>query len=129
MPRLWRKVLRTSRRRQERQRIERHLDCTWLSQWGEERCRISSLSPTGCYIDSRFTTPAVGTVVQDITILLATGDLVLQGTVLDSMRGVGFAVRFTDVDEETRYRLSVLVQDLHTTVEDRIGGCTTPALR
>jgi len=113
-------------RRQERQRIERHLDCTWLSQWGEERCRISSLSPTGCYIDSRFTTPAEGTLVQDITIPLPTGNLVLQGTVLDSMRGVGFAVRFTDVDEDIRDRLSVLVQDLQATIEDRIGGCTTP---
>src|SRR5262247_2224637 len=112
MPRLWRKVLRTSRRRQERQRIERHLDCTWLSQWGEERCRIISLSPTGCYIDSRFTTPAEGTVVQDITIPLATGSLTLQGTVIDTIRGVGFAVRFTDLDKDTRDSLNVLIRDL-----------------
>ena len=130
MPRLWRSALwggnriRTGRR-QKRQRIERRFDCTWLSAWGEERCHISSLSPTGCYIDSRFTTPREGTVVQDITIPLATGTLSLQGTVIDAMRGVGFAVRFIKLDKDTRDRLSVLIRDLQTTV-DSIGGCSTP---
>jgi hypothetical protein len=100
-----------------------------LSTWGEEKSRISSLSPTGCYIDSRFTTPAEGTVVQDITITLATGSLTLQGTVIDTMRGIGFAVRFTELDKHTRDTLSVLIRDLQTTVEDRIGGCSTPAGR
>jgi hypothetical protein len=131
MPRLWRRPLWWGRHggRQKRQRIERQFDCTWLSTWGEEKSRVSSLSPTGCYIDSRFTTPAEGTVVQDITITLPTGSLTLQGTVLDTMRGVGFAVRFTDVDKDTRNSLSVLIRDLQTMGEDRIGGCFTPAGR
>jgi PilZ domain-containing protein len=133
MPRLWRTALwRGNRRngpRQQRQRIERQFDCTWLSTWGEEKSRISSLSPTGCYIDSRFTTPAEGTPIQDITITLPTGSLTVQGTVLDAMRGVGFAVRFTDVDKDTRNSLSVLIRDLQTMGEDRIGGCFTPAGR
>jgi PilZ domain len=131
MPRLWRRPLWWGRhgRREKRQRIERQFDCTWLSTWGEEKSRISSLSPTGCYIDSRFTTPAEGTVVQDITITLPTGSLTLQGTVLDTMRGVGFAVRFTDIDKDTRNSLSVLIRDLQTMGEDRIGGCFTPAGR
>jgi PilZ domain len=133
MPRLWRTALwrgnLRSGRRQQRQRIERQFDCTWLSTWGEEKSRISSLSPTGCYIDSRFTTPAEGTVVQDITITLPTGSLSVQGTVLDTMRGVGFAVRFTDIDTDTRNSLSVLIRDLQTMGEERIGGCFTPAGR
>ena len=131
MPRLWRKALGSGRngRRQQRQRLERHFDCTWLSTWGEEKSRISSLSPTGCYIDSRFTTPPEGTVVEDITITLPIGDVALQGTVINTMRGIGFAVRFTDVDKDTRDRLSVLIRDLQTTGEERIGGCSTPAWR
>ena len=131
MPRLWRRALgwENDGRRQTRQRIERDFDCTWLSTWGEEKARISSLSPTGCYIDSRFTTPADGTVVPDITIALDTGSLTIQGTVINSMRGIGFAVRFTELDRDTRDRLSVLIRDLQATLEDRIGGCSTPAGR
>jgi hypothetical protein len=133
MPRLWRTALgrgnQPGGRRQQRQRIERQFDCTWLSTWGEEKTRISSLSPTGCYIASRFTTPAEGTVVEDITIALPIGRLTVQGTVLDTMRGVGFAVRFTDLDKDTRDSLSVLIQDLQTTGEDRIGACFTPIQR
>lgn len=125
---LWQRALWWGRHdhRQKRQRIERHFDCTWLSAWGEEKTRISSLSPTGCYIDSRFTTPAEGTVVQDLTIALPTGSLTVQGTVLDTMRGIGFAVRFTDLDGDTRDSLSVLIRDLRTTGEERIGACFTP---
>ena len=133
MPRLWRTALgrgnQPGGRRQQRERIERQFDCTWLSTWGEEKSRISSLSPTGCYIDSRFTTPPEGTVVQDITIALPIGSLTFQGTVLDTIRGVGFAVRFTDIDEDTRNSLSVLIRHLQTMGEDRIGGCFTPAGR
>ena len=131
MPRLWQRSPWRGRdgRRQQRQRIERHFDCTWLSTWGEEKTRISSLSPTGCYIDSRFTTPAQGTVVEDITIALPIGRLTVQGTVLDTMRGTGFGERFTDLEKDTRDSLSVLIQDLQTTGEDRIGACFTPITR
>jgi hypothetical protein len=113
MPRQWLRAWRGSRglcdSRQQRQRIERYFDCTWLSVWGEQRSRVSSLSPTGCYVDSRFTVPAEGTVVRDITLTLTTGTLTLQGTVVATMRGVGFAVRFTELDKDTRDRLSALI--------------------
>jgi len=68
-------------------------------------------------------------VVEDITITLPIGSLTVQGTVLNTMRGIGFAVRFNDLDEETRDSLSVLIQDLQTTGEDRIGACFTPIRR
>ena len=95
---------------ERRQRIERYFDCTWLSEWGTERGRVSSLSPTGCYVESRFTVPAEGVVVEDITIAVPTGSLTLRGTVLTAMRGVGFALRFIEPDIHMRESLSALVQ-------------------
>ena len=119
MPRQWFRAWRGSRglsdSRQQRQRIERYFDCAWLSVWGEQRSRVSILSPTGCYIDSRFTVPAEGTVVRDITLTLPTGTLTLQGTVIATMRGVGFAVRFTELDKDTRDRLSALISSVRQT--------------
>jgi PilZ domain-containing protein len=116
MPRQWLRVWRWNRglrdRRQQRQRIERYFDCTWRSVWGEQRSRISSLSPTGCYIDSRLTAPAEGTVVRDLTLAFPTDTLILRGTVLATMRGIGFAVRFTDLDDDTRDRLSALISSV-----------------
>jgi hypothetical protein len=95
------------RERRQRQRTELYFDCSWVSVWGEERSRVSSLSPTGCYIESR-STPAEGTVVRDITIHLPAGPITLQGTVISAMRGVGFAVRFTEVTKDAVDRLSAL---------------------
>ena len=46
--------------RRQRQRIEGYFDCSWMSVWGDQKARISSISPTGCYIDSRFTVPPPG---------------------------------------------------------------------
>ena len=88
-----------------------YFDCTWLSAWGEETARISSLSPTGCYIEGRFSVPPKGAVVPDITVTLPTGRIILQGTVIEATRGIGFAVRFIELDTHTRDRLSDLVED------------------
>jgi len=112
MPRRWLTALWFGkRRRQQRQRIVRYFDCTWLSAWGEETARISSLSPTGCYIESRFSVPPEGAVVPDITVTLPTGRIILQGTVIEATRGIGFAVRFIELDTHTRDRLGDLVED------------------
>lgn len=97
---------------QQRQRIGRYLDCVWLSAWGEERSRISSLSPTGCYIESRFTVPVDGTLIPEIIVTMPTGSVVVKGIVTDATRGIGFAVRFTDVDPETRRHLHAFVQSV-----------------
>jgi len=97
-------------RRQRPQRIARYFDCTWVTAWGEERARVSSLSLTGCYIESRFSVPPDGEAVRDLTIALPTERVNLQGTVLNAMSGVGFAVRFIDIDTKTRERLSALIQ-------------------
>ena len=99
----------TGPERRQRQRTEQYFDCTWISVWGEERSRVSSLGPTGCYIESR-STPTEGTDVPEIVIQLASGPITLQGTVISAMRGVGFAVRFTEVSQDADERLSALVQ-------------------
>jgi PilZ domain-containing protein len=111
MPQRWFRALRSGKRgRRQRQRISRYFECTWQSQWGEERSRISSLSPNGCYIENRLTVPPEGAVIQELTVAVPTGRLNLRGTVIDAMPGVGFAVRFSTLDADTRNRLRVLVQ-------------------
>ena len=96
-------------RRRQRQRIERYFECDWLSAWGEEKTRVSSISPTGCFIDSRFTVPPQGTSVQEISVALPGGSVTVGGTVLAATPGIGFAVRFTEVDDATRARLRAVV--------------------
>ena len=91
-------------------RQARHFDCTWQSAWGVQRSRVSSLSPTGCYIEDRFTVPAQGDVLPDLTVDLPIGPVNLQGTVIDAMPGVGFAVRFIRVDADTRECLTAFVR-------------------
>lgn len=99
--------------RRRRQRIVQYFDCTWSSEWREESARISNLSPTGCYIESRFTVPAQGTVVSDLTVSLPTGAITLQGTVIDATPGVGFAVRFTQLDTHAHDCLNALARATH----------------
>jgi PilZ domain len=110
MPQGWLRALRGGKpedrgkpedNRRRRQRLVRYFDCTWSSQWGEERARISNISPTGCYIESRFSVPAKGTVLTDLTFTLSTQPLTIQGTVIDATPGVGFAVRFIQPDSHT----------------------------
>lgn len=79
-----------------------------MSDWSEERSRVSNVSPTGCYIECRTVAPPAGTPLAAITIKLPHGDITLQGTVVHALRGVGFAVHFTDVDEDAHARLSAL---------------------
>jgi hypothetical protein len=88
----------------------------WVSQRFVDfnsRICLSEMHPrairVGSRVDSRFTVPAEGTVVREITLTLTTGTLTLQGTVIAAMRGVGFAVRFTELDKDTRDRLSALI--------------------
>jgi hypothetical protein len=48
-------------------------------------------------------------VVRDLTIGLPTGRVNLQGTVVNATSGVGFAVRFFDLDTKTREGLSAFI--------------------
>lgn len=114
-----RTLLSGSRSRQQRQqpfrppRVSSYFDCIWHSAWGEEQARVSSLSVTGCYIETRLSVPEAGTVIRDLAITLPTGRLSVTGTVIDPIRGIGFAMRFGELDTDTRDRLSALVQATH----------------
>lgn len=96
--------------RRQAERLGRYFDCAWTSEWGTQSGRVNSLSPAGCYIESRVLVPAAGATVRDIIITLDDGTIVLQGTAVDPMPGVGFAVRFTGLDAETHARLNDLVR-------------------
>jgi hypothetical protein len=87
--------------RRTRRRIVQYFDCTWSSAYREERARISNISPTGCYIESRFSVPEQGTELADLTVSLSTGSLILPATVITTTPGVGFAVRFAQLDPQT----------------------------
>ena len=89
--------------------MARYFDCSWLGPWGEERARVSSLSLTGCYIESRFSVPPDGVVIRELAIALPTGTINLEGTVVDAISGVGFAVQFSQVDAKARESLNVLI--------------------
>lgn len=107
----WFKVARQAwEHRQRRQRIYRYFDCRWQSAWGPERSRISSLSPTGCFIEDRFTVPHSGEEIEELAFELPTGHVNTRGLVLDAMPGIGFAVRFLTLDARTRNCLITLVQ-------------------
>jgi hypothetical protein len=107
----WFKALRLERQhRQQRQRIVRYFDCTWQSVWGPQRSRISSISPTGCYIEDRFTVPPEGEQVPDLTVKLPSGDICVEGMVTDATPGIGFAVRFTRIDPDARVHLLALIR-------------------
>ena len=95
--------------RRRHQRVERYFECAWRSEWGEEHSRASNLSEGGCYVESRRAV-SQGTHLSAITIMLPTGEITVQGVVVHAIRGVGFAVQFTEVDPEARAGLSALAQ-------------------
>lgn len=94
--------------RPQRQRIERYFECNWVGSGGEVETRVRSISPTGCYIDSRLAVPPEGTRVREIHVALPGGCITVEGMVLQTRPGDGFAVRFTSVDTATRAMLSNL---------------------
>ena len=90
--------------RRRHPRVEQYFECAWHSEWGQERSRASNLSEGGCYIESRRAV-AQGTRLPAITIMLPTGEINVQGVVVHSIRGVGFAVQFIEVDADAHARL------------------------
>ena len=96
--------------RRQHPRTDRYFDCTYTTAWGSAEGRVNSLSPNGCYIESRTAALAGGTILEDVTISLPAGPLSLRGVVINPTRGVGFAVQFSDVDADAQKTLSDLNQ-------------------
>ena len=95
--------------RRSRPRLSVHLDAVWHG--GEERhsARVTDLSEGGCYLDS------VGDVmlgeIVAFRVLLPDDDwLYLEGEVRHHHYGIGFGVRFVDLNEEQVEKLLRLLE-------------------
>lgn len=98
-----------SNNRRSDPRVPHYFDCRWYGKWGGTDARLDDLSVGGCHIVNRFSTPSAGETV-DIEIIGATAEpLALAGEVVDVQRGVGFAVRFGELDEDTRAQVDALI--------------------
>lgn len=95
--------------RRSKPRLSVHLDAVWHG--GEERhsARVTDLSEGGCYLDT-VGEVMVGEVVA-FRVLLPDDDwLYLEGEVRHHRHGLGFGVRFIDLNEEQTQKLSWLLQ-------------------
>lgn len=95
--------------RRAKPRLSVHLDAVW--QGGEERhsARVTDLSEGGCYLDT------VGEVMSGeivaFRVLLPDGDwLYLEGEVRHHHHGLGFGVKFVDLNEEQTANLLFLLK-------------------
>ena len=107
--------------RRSRPRLSVHLDAVW--DGGEERhsARITDLSEGGCYLDTVGEVMA-GEIVA-FRVLLPDDDwLYLEGEVRHHRHGMGFGVRFIDLNEEQTEKLLRLLQI------DREAGPEAPAI-
>ena len=95
--------------RRSKPRLSVHLDAVWHG--GEERhsARITDLSEGGCYLYT-VGEVMVGEVVA-FRVLLPDDDwLYLEGEVRHHRHGLGFGVRFIDLNEEQTEKLLVLLK-------------------
>ena len=98
--------------RRSKPRLSVYLDAVW--QGGEERhsARVTDLSEGGCYLDT-VGDVMVGEIVA-FRVLLPDDDwLYLEGEVRHHRHGLGFGVRFVDLNEEQMEKLLRLLQIAH----------------
>jgi hypothetical protein len=86
------------------------LEGTWSGSLN--RCRITSLSLSGCFIDT-MSPPRAGGIVRVELHSPDEGPITVKGEVVASDHvGMGFAVRFVDLAPETREKLARIVDRL-----------------
>ncbi|SRR6266498_449945 len=96
--------------RRSKPRLTVSLDAVWDSTDGRQSARITNLSEGGCYLDT------VGeTLSGDIVcfrLLMPNHDdwLYLEGEVRHYTAGVGFGVRFTDLNEDQEDKIALLIK-------------------
>lgn len=95
-----------SEERREFTRINHPIEGTWRGASGASPCRISDISPKGCFIQS-LAAPVVG----DVTTLVINHDtpVEVRGRVAYTEPGMGFAVEFVDLDDAARESLDHLI--------------------
>ena len=94
--------------RREKPRLGVNLDAVWDRE-GKKSARVTDLSEGGCYLDT------VGEVMTGaivaFRVLLSDGDwLYLEGEVRHHRPGLGFGVRFVDLNDEQHEKLLLLLQ-------------------
>ena len=75
------------------------------------RCRVTSLSLSGCFIET-MALPQPGSRVSVELHVLDQESIPIEGEVVDSDQGMGFSMRFGDLTPETRERLTRVVDTL-----------------
>ena len=95
--------------RREKPRLSVDLDALWDCNESRASARVTDLSEGGCYLDT------VGEVMTGeivaFRVLLPDGDwLYLEGEVRHHRFGVGFGVRFVDLNDEQHEKLLLLLQ-------------------
>lgn len=79
------------------------LECSW-----HRDARVTDVTSSSCYVDSP-RVPAPGTHVE-FTINLEGAAIRVDGTVIHAIPRLGFAMRFADLDMETRIRLHAILE-------------------
>src|SRR5215204_4347126 len=95
--------------RRSKPRLSVHLDAEWHGAEERHSAQITDLSEGGCYLD------AVGEVMAGeivaFRVLLPEGDwLYLEGEVRHHHHGLGFGVRFVELNEEQTRNLRFLLK-------------------
>jgi hypothetical protein len=96
--------------RRSKPRLNVSLDAVWDSTKGRQSARVTNLSEGGCYLDT------VGETLSGelacFRILMPNEDdwLYLEGEVRHYTPGVGFGVRFLDLNQEQEENLALLIK-------------------
>jgi hypothetical protein len=107
--------------RRSHPRVSHAFDCRWFGKWGATDAELDDLSATGCHVVCRLTTPSIGDSV-DIEVLRTTKEpLALSGEVIQVERGVGFSVRFVELEAEIRDQIESLIAEARLS-NRRAGG-------
>ena len=95
--------------RRSKPRLSVYLDAVWHGIEERHSARVTDLSDGGCYLDT-VGEVMVGEIVA-FRVLLPDDDwLYLEGEVRHHRHGMGFGVRFVDLNEEQTEKLSRLLQ-------------------
>jgi hypothetical protein len=97
-----------SEERREHPRLAHPIDGSWKGASGATRCRISDISPKGCFIQS-LAAPVVGGLTTVTIEFDPDRPVVVTGKVAYTESGMGFAVEFVDVTDETTKAIDELM--------------------
>jgi len=106
-----------SQERRAHDRLAHPIEGSWKGASGATRCRISDISPKGCFIQT-IAAPVVGGQTTITIEFNPEHPVVVTGKVAYVEAGMGFAAEFVDLDEDTRTALETLI----STVRNRPAG-------